>query len=442
MDQCIKYDERAAGETTDPNDPNYRTINDQFKNTINGLSVDLHQIVIGFKPEDKQNPTYFYLNSNEEYALNIESRLSTKKILRNVQINDDDIDFYGNYLVKSYSEVDESITVRNPRESSTKTNQCKNQNTTDIDTGLYASRCSAFLDMKIYSGNRILTVNRDYPFLIDTLGDLGGFFDLVILVSILIFGFCTSRSYEKDMRRSILLKSARKYNLSMPNLTRGEVVSLMDDVLEDAQDGISFFKKMIKNEVLEKVIFKKHHEVLLPLALMLEKKIEQESEISEEQLLEYEAEHPSIFEVNHDEEQEHIKGYNVERKVHLFRKIDQDEKDKKQQEEDDELEEIEIEEAFDRLKKEVPETSLGVALNKYLIEILEKGMDLKKKEDNKEIVREPVELQNIKNDVESDGFEGLRVDDFDVANEFGRDLDEIDVGIGEKPEVAFKKSDH
>lgn len=357
----------------------------EIREFLDTVRVQAHKLQIGFNPSDKKNPTLFYVNSNENYYLDERSTLETNQYLRQTDVNDDDIDFYGNYIVKSFAEIDESIYLKRYR-AEVNNEVCK----TDA---LIA--CQPYLKIAIYSSPRTLQITREYVFMVDVLGDLGGFFDILILITGIVFGTCTSKIYETDMRSSILLKDVDTYQKSMPGLTHGEVMTLMDDVVEDAHDGEILYESMGKISMLGKILFKKHHLVLLPFVQMMEKKIEQEIEMSEEQRLLYEEEHPSVN--SNSMEQEPLKSGEVLRKT-TFRVINQDEKDRRDEEEEKELKSISIEEAFQSLLREEPSTDIGRAMNEYMTDIIIKGMDGRNKEITKEVTKskKDIEMQQLK----------------------------------------------
>ena len=91
----------------------------------------------------------------------------------------------------------------------------------------------------------------------------------MILLSGFIFFFCTSRSFDSFIKKEVLHKNVKEYHKTMADLKESEIVNLMDEVLEEKQDGINLYKKLGTVEMLEQALFKDHHRALLPLVLIL-----------------------------------------------------------------------------------------------------------------------------------------------------------------------------
>lgn len=206
---CIK-------DITDPNnrcDPNLDFLND--------VGIIAHKMSVTFDPSNKKEPTSYYIDSDEIYTLDITSKLEVSHFIRKTEILDDDIDFYGSYSARSFLEGDNSLAYRVFRDS---------QQVICTETN---STCFSYFRMILRSSSKSLQITREYKFLVTTLSDLGGFFDIMVLITAISFGYCNSKSYSAYIKEDFMRLGSIDYSKILKGIDDSTICTLMDEVIED-----------------------------------------------------------------------------------------------------------------------------------------------------------------------------------------------------------------
>ena len=121
----------------------------------------------------------------------------------------------------------------------------------------------------IRSGGLTTKITREYKHVVNTLSDIGGFFDLATLIATTLICCCTSRSFGTLVKRDIMRKPSKDYTSVVKGSTPKEIDGYMDDALDETQDTLEALKAISTVKVLENLFFKKHHKALLPLIMVL-----------------------------------------------------------------------------------------------------------------------------------------------------------------------------
>lgn len=311
---------------------------------LQGVGVIAHKLQVSFDPSNKKEPTSYYIDNNEIYALDLTKQLDVSHFIRKTEIFDDDIDFYGSYRTKSYLELDSSTSSRIYR-LSTQT-FCK-------EDGVH---CNPYIQMVLRASSKTLQITRQYKFLVTTLADLGGFFDIMVLIAGISFGYCTTKSYEAYIRNNFMRMESTNYSKILKEEDKDKIYGLMDEVIEETQDGLSYYKQSARQQFIDRVLFEEYHIVLIPLVLILEKKIQDKKDLQNSQAKNKE----SKIKLGKGGRSPHqlLSSYTI--------KEDLDSELRKQS--------ISVDEAIERLHTQKSESSLGQMIDSYMIEVLQEGL--------------------------------------------------------------------
>ena len=182
----------------------------------------------------------------------------------------------------------------------------------------------------------MISIERSYVSLLSTLSDIGGFFDIAVLLAGFAFCFCEDYWFKNFLRRNIMQKSSKEYKKHMDWLKDDEVDDIMDQILDEHQDGIELYRRMGSMKILESIFFTESHKTLIPYILMLQKNLD-------------------------------VKEHEELHKLHTSGKID----DKTNEEKKNPS--ISIEQALINIKKTPATNPLQKALNKHILFILERA---------------------------------------------------------------------
>jgi hypothetical protein len=157
-----------------------------------------------------------YLQSKIRYVKDIR--------LKQVEVYDDQYDFFQEKLNTKFAEVD---TVKTATLNRIHGNFYCDPNEADHTV---ASFCEPYLEINIRSGGKKVTIKREYAKIFNVLGELGGFSDLMIVIFSFIYVCSRCKSDTDEMKKVILGKDYEKNR----------------DLLKDDADLIAVDKKAEK----------------------------------------------------------------------------------------------------------------------------------------------------------------------------------------------------
>ena len=232
------------------------------------LQLVAHTIERSFDPANKNSPLSFYLNSENVYYFDINNALQITMSLKTTTITDDKTDEFLEGTDKGlFAQIDRSATYRYIRKN----------NIFSCPAGEIVLfnhlTCPFYFSLKLSSGGTVISIQRSYVSLLSTLSDIGGFFDIAVLLAGLAFCFCEDYWFKNFLRQSILRKDCKEYGRHMDWLKNDEVHDIMEEILDEHQDGIELYRRMGSMKILEQVFFKECHKTLVPYILMLQKNL-------------------------------------------------------------------------------------------------------------------------------------------------------------------------
>ena len=106
-------------------------------------------------------------------------------LLKQVYIYDEKVDFFKEKLFANYSEVDVVYSKTYIRDGLTATTKCLLPKCADT---------ADYVSINLRSGGTIVEIKRNFPKLFSTLGELGGFIEIVVLIFGLVFALLSIRT--------------------------------------------------------------------------------------------------------------------------------------------------------------------------------------------------------------------------------------------------------
>ena len=156
--------------------------------------------------------------------------------------------------------------------------------------------CHPYASLDFLASSDAQVISRQYTTLLSSIGELGGIVEVFFMFAGLLYvkynshklaGYVRDKLFGKrweteivpcldnDEESSSLLDSSKlisgaktKDEKKKVEENREMVVELMDDMLEDNEDGIALFEKIHQMRALEAMLFDEHHKVLLPIVLL------------------------------------------------------------------------------------------------------------------------------------------------------------------------------
>ena len=217
-----------------------------------------------FSPENKKKPLDKFVDTDDLYSLDTFQTLEVVSVLKTTEISDDTIDFMGAKKVFEYIDYDKTTATRRTRNKANENTNCVIE---ALDDDI--PECEPYFTFLIRSGGLTTKITREYKHVVNTLSDIGGFFDLATLIVASLICCCTSRSFGTLVKRDIMGKPSKDYTSVVKGSDSKEIDGYMDDALDETQDSLEALKAIATVKILEKLFFKKHHKALLPLIMVL-----------------------------------------------------------------------------------------------------------------------------------------------------------------------------
>ena len=143
------------------------------------------------------------------------------------------------------------------------------------NTGIFGVSCEPLLSITFQIGGTVIHRKRNFGKILNTFGEVGGIFEVIMLVFALIF-ICF-KCYVKGEKQIIkegvyeegelekLLDFNRRYETGFEDMKLNQ--EIVNELLKENQDGFLMFKEVQKIKVLNEAIFEDYHKALLPLLI-------------------------------------------------------------------------------------------------------------------------------------------------------------------------------
>jgi len=245
--------------------------------SFESLSLILGQVTKNFDPSNKTNPVTSSSNLDTIYTFDLKNTLYTHQVFKKTEINDDAWDFYDAAVKTEFIDVDKTTTFIKSRPETQLS--CKEE---DLLTD--EPICMPYFSFVLRSGGSKLKITREYKKILVVLSDFGGFIDILALIIASFFLCCRENTFDRFLKKSILKNNDKEIERFLKRQMRKiDLQEAASAVVEEKQEAINLFETMNDMEVLRKIIFKPHMQVLLPVVLLLEKSTELREKNEEEQ---------------------------------------------------------------------------------------------------------------------------------------------------------------
>lgn len=155
--------------------------------------------------------------------------------------------------------------------------------------------CIPYIAQNFISGFEDLTINRDYPFILDTLEEIRGFRDIIISSVALFYAFYNGFFLNRFLYKSFFPENKQEnffilsYFLCCKKKKEREKFEAFESINEESVDYLELIKSYNEWKVVKQVNFNESHWKLFPfLLLQLQKdKIDKEKGIKERILIDF-----------------------------------------------------------------------------------------------------------------------------------------------------------
>lgn len=255
------------------------------------LKLEIGMLNKGYDPHNKDNPVQNLPSFDDSIHLDPNLLKRKKFQMRKNEIWDDEEQFGDKTFKDSYLDVyKESMDFQTRSPSST---YCSPAN-------LAIMNCNPYLKFEFMSSGRNQIITRTYAKLLETLGEIGGNREIIMLFGYLIYRWRNRKNLRKHLNEEILeakdVKQLVKYFPNESNMKsqensktkvhphsqrelldsvkkendelKSEVIEikmLLNGYYKQKENGISLIRSLNKAEIMENIFFQAHHKKLLPL---------------------------------------------------------------------------------------------------------------------------------------------------------------------------------
>ena len=143
------------------------------------------------------------------------------------------------------------------------------------NTGIFGVSCEPLLSITFQIGGTVIHRKRNFGKILNTFGEVGGIFEVIMLVFALIFMCfkCYVKGEKQIIKEGVyekgelegLLDFNRRYETGFEDMKLSQ--EIVNEIIEESQDGFRMFKEAQKIRLLDEVIFEDYHKALLPLVI-------------------------------------------------------------------------------------------------------------------------------------------------------------------------------
>lgn len=235
----------------------------------NNPNVDFLELIFGnleysFTPGNLLNPIKPISNSNLNFKMQRSNQIYGTIILKRNEIADSKFDFFNPRTRFSFIDVESRKITSRARDPTQST--CVKISDPILSA---VSNCTSIFEMTIKSGGTKKIVQRNYRKLLDTLGDIGGVFELNLIFGALLFCCCQASFYRSKLK-SLYFQDSHKevealYNKQGAKKVRKEI----NKMIKDQNEVDTIVGSLGVAQVLSDAILEPHHIILTPLILLL-----------------------------------------------------------------------------------------------------------------------------------------------------------------------------
>ncbi len=222
-------------------------------------TVHIGKITRGFNPSKYGNPLELLATFEEDIRIDASLAPFATQSITKIEVFDDRIDFFPNIARAESVELTKPIYYTKTRDS----------------TQLYCTsdqiinnECHHYFYIETRSSGNSHNIIRIYIKFIDTLGNIGGVSQVLILLGVLMYMLCKDRMYNSYMRKSIMQKGIEEYRPFFNGKSDKEIYSLVDQMIDEKKDANRVLEQINYAEIMMDQILTQQHHALIPLMLM------------------------------------------------------------------------------------------------------------------------------------------------------------------------------
>lgn len=177
-----------------------------------------------FDPSNLRNPITRIPNSDFSFEITPSTYIYGTNILKKTEVIDSKIDFFNNFKRDEFYDFEYRQVLSKLRDGNDR--YCTPANAAILE-------CDPYFFLEFRAGGTTVTLERRYRKLLDTLGDIGGVFEIMIIIGSLMFMGCRDRFYREDMRRIFFGGTDKEVKNILKNAKVKNVNSKIDSVIDD-----------------------------------------------------------------------------------------------------------------------------------------------------------------------------------------------------------------
>lgn len=245
-------------------------------NCSNSLIIPTLSLISGkintfLKPEKFYEPLSKNLNTENVVTLDYNLNIYFEERFRINIVEDERYDFLGGVeKAKFVDQIGKRVRpkARNGQFLSTTFNSIPVQIPYCLEEWInseFIQACPPYVQFNWEASNEERIIERKYKVLLDTLGSIGGIFEIVAFIGGLFYYFYKNRAYNSFMRREVLMETQLKYKKYFEAVKQHDISKAMDKLIQDQKDASRVIKQLQIQNYLQDIFFKPRHRALIPL---------------------------------------------------------------------------------------------------------------------------------------------------------------------------------
>ena len=211
--------------------------------------------------KDYKNPVTAQPNTDFKIAMDHQHRQMWSSSIRINKIMDETSEFFSAKQKATFLDFENTRLYTVSRDGTKM--HCKPEE-------IIGPNCSAYALFDFLSGPTTQIITRKYVTIFQTLGNIGGIFELILAIVGVFYIYFKRRTKDNILREIIYKRSSKEYSDVLHDLKRNEILKKMSQQAKRQKDASHLLEKVGSYEVLESAIMKPYHRVLNPLVLMVE----------------------------------------------------------------------------------------------------------------------------------------------------------------------------
>lgn len=243
--------------------PNCRAADDD----VNDIELIFGQSEYTFEPSNFLYPIKQVPNTDIKYKLHKRSQIYGGSEFRKNILKDSKLDFIDTSDRLYYFDFERSSVLsraRDPLESN-----CQQQILANVHR---VNNCTSYFEFSIRSGGTTRIIERRYTKLVDTLGNMGGIFEISIFLGILIFTCCSDSFFDSYLRTVYFGDSSKELESLFWNQSPKQLNSKVNQLISDQSELSRVINALNTSQILSYAILEPYHVVLTPLLLLIKSK--------------------------------------------------------------------------------------------------------------------------------------------------------------------------